>query len=292
MDARSAFLHEPMLPQHFFVNAPNARTRREASLHYQASVTFLEPQLPLSSSETIIHQIGHPGTASLVINRQVVLESDNKIRKSVRIGRSNLWAEKEALELIQAKTSIPVPQVYEYYKTVEFEHLVIENMPGITLEKAWPELDMDEKEKIADEIMAYVGEMRKLQSPDIKAALHDRKPLRSGLVDAGDFIRERFAKLPTNKNISAYIEARISDLPPQANVYTHCDLDWSNILVKDGKVSAIIDWELSGYFPAFWEYMVIKYWYASPYPPEEGSWFHFLATRLASLEGAQQWEGM
>jgi thiamine kinase-like enzyme len=32
-------------------------------------------------------------------------------------------------------------------------------------------------------------------------------------------------------------------------VLTHADLNMSNILVHDGKIVAIIDWELAGYYP-------------------------------------------
>jgi hypothetical protein len=143
----------------------------------------------------------------------------------VRVYLSNLRAEKDALELVRANTSIPVPQVYDYYKSAEFEHLVIERLLGITLEEAWPTLEVHEKERIADEVVAFLEEIRKLRSPYIKAALLHRKPLRSGIVDAADFNLERFKQFSSNKHISAYIQARIDSLHSQPNVFTHSDLD-------------------------------------------------------------------
>lgn len=38
-------------------------------------------------------------------------------------------------------------------------------------------------------------------------------------------------------------------------VFTHGDLAPYNIMVKDGKITAIIDWETAGWFPASWEYI-------------------------------------
>jgi thiamine kinase-like enzyme len=36
--------------------------------------------------------------------------------------------------------------------------------------------------------------------------------------------------------------------------FTHADLNLRNILVKDGRISAIVDWENAGWFPEYWEY--------------------------------------
>ena len=38
-------------------------------------------------------------------------------------------------------------------------------------------------------------------------------------------------------------------------VFTHGDLDPRNILVEDGHVSGIFDWEQSGWYPKYWEYV-------------------------------------
>ncbi|KAH7370217.1 kinase-like domain-containing protein [Rhexocercosporidium sp. MPI-PUGE-AT-0058] len=37
-------------------------------------------------------------------------------------------------------------------------------------------------------------------------------------------------------------------------VFTHADLNLRNILVKDGKLSGIVDWENAGFFSEYWEY--------------------------------------
>jgi aminoglycoside phosphotransferase len=284
-----SFYDKPIPSKLFFVNAPDARTRREATRCYLKSTTFLEPQPPLSSSEKAIRQITHPASIESIIDRRVVLQRDNKIRKSVRVHLSDLRAEKDALELVRVNTSIPVPRVYDYYKSAEFEHLVIERLPGITLEEAWPTLEVYEKERIADEVVAFLEEIRKLRSPYIKAALLHRKPLRSGIVDAADFNLERFKQFSSNKHISAYVQARIDSLHPQPNVFTHGDLDWSNILVNDKKVSGIIDWESSGYFPAYWEWVTLKR--SAETQKTDDSWFYFLSKRVGSSE-CTYWDGM
>ena len=38
--------------------------------------------------------------------------------------------------------------------------------------------------------------------------------------------------------------------------FAHADLSWENILVdaSTGKVNAILDWEMAGFWPEWWEY--------------------------------------
>jgi len=37
-------------------------------------------------------------------------------------------------------------------------------------------------------------------------------------------------------------------------VFTHCDLNPSNILIRRDQIVGIIDWEFSGWYPPYWEY--------------------------------------
>ena len=37
-------------------------------------------------------------------------------------------------------------------------------------------------------------------------------------------------------------------------VFTHADLTPRNILVHNGKLEAILDWEFAGFYPEYWEY--------------------------------------
>lgn len=130
------FWDEPIPSNQYLVNAPDARTRREAADYYLKSKVFAEPRPPVDSSEIIVHQIIRvPCLDDSIVNRQVVLQSGNKIRKSVRSDFPILSFEKEMLELVRTNTSIPVPRVYDYYKSTEFEHLILERLPGVTLQE-------------------------------------------------------------------------------------------------------------------------------------------------------------
>lgn len=54
----------------------------------------------------------------------------------------------------------------------------------------------------------------------------------------------------------AWREKMKTEYPGHAAPYvlTHGDLNTGNIMVHDGHVSGIIDWEYAGYYPDWWEY--------------------------------------
>lgn len=206
----------------------------------------------------------------------------------MRIGTSDLDSEKKHLEFLNAATTVPVPQPCKHYKSAEFEHLVMERVPGTTLETAWPTLSTAERESIADQVVAFISELRNLQSPVIQAALLNRKPFQPGLKNAIDLNRERLKASASNLRIAAYIRDKSAALDGQTNVFTHGDLDWSNIMIADKQVSGIIDWELSGYFPPYWEWIQVKR-FAGRLPNE--TWFGLLELRLGKLK-VPEWDEM
>ncbi len=50
------------------------------------------------------------------------------------------------------------------------------------------------------------------------------------------------------------LDAAHSHSPSSQTVFTHSDLAPRNILVHNGEISAILDWEQSGWWPYWWEH--------------------------------------
>jgi len=61
---------------------------------------------------------------------------------------------------------------------------------------------------------------------------------------------------PVLKDLPEKAPSRFRERMPYAEPYTftHDDLLTGNIMVKDGKLAGILDWESSGYFPVWWEF--------------------------------------
>jgi hypothetical protein len=49
-------------------------------------------------------------------------------------------------------------------------------------------------------------------------------------------------------------EANTTHTSSYKTIFTHADLNRRNIMVRDGRVVAIIDWAYSGWYPEYWEY--------------------------------------
>jgi len=65
-------------------------------------------------------------------------------------------------------------------------------------------------------------------------------------------------------------------------VFTHGDLNPWNILVHDGHVSAILDWETAGWYPEYWEFTT-AWRYTSP-----GDWWYEIVEELAEGKYLQE----
>ncbi|KAJ5238448.1 Aminoglycoside phosphotransferase [Penicillium chermesinum] len=101
-------------------------------------------------------------------------------------------------------------------------------MSGKRLDEVWDILDSSPKVSIADELHSYINQLRDLKGEYI------------GAVDRGKAILRHYAKYAFTDN---------HDI-----VFTHSDIAPRNILVEGGHVTAILDWEDAGWYPAYWEY--------------------------------------
>lgn len=72
--------------------------------------------------------------------------------------------------------------------------------------------------------------------------------------------------------------------PATPYTFTHGDLSIGNIMVQDGNVSGIIDWELSRYFPVWWEYAAT----ARIDGPEDREWKSLLRQNLLENVAAME----
>lgn len=177
-------LDSPIPEGCFFRNAPKCRTQREASNLYVQNGHWEEPHPPVDESAPVLHRIEEPFATKAITDRLVIQKDDNTVQKSVRIGGSDLAAEKRRLDLLGEKTTVPVPRVQAYFQTKEFEHLIMDKIKGVTLAEAWPDLSIKEREAIADQVVGYVQQMRTLESPIMDATQILRKPFSSGLKDS------------------------------------------------------------------------------------------------------------
>lgn len=138
---------------------------------------------------------------------------------------------------------------------------ITERIEGTSLLKAWTSLTEHQKRDIAQETAAYLAQLKDLQSNRMHGLgetgrLYWRwlfpasgRSISVGPFHSDDEIWEQIIK--SSKRLPEKICRKLRrSMPPAAPyTFTHGDLSAGNVMVKDGRLTDIIDWELSGHFP-------------------------------------------
>ncbi|KAM0806485.1 putative Aminoglycoside phosphotransferase domain-containing protein [Seiridium cardinale] len=181
----------------------------------------------------------------------------------------SLKASNNIPRLVRERTSIPVPRVLKSFKQPEPEISVIfmEYVDDDPLDQAWDTFNQDQKQHIIGQLRCYLDELRQIKGEFIGSVdgsvccdqifanrAHDYGPyeseemFRSGIIES---LRACDANPAWTEVVAGFIGA----MPKHDQVVlTRGDLVPGNILVKDGLVFGIVDWEMAGFFPLYWEY--------------------------------------
>ena len=172
------------------------------------------------------------------------------------------------IQFVQEQTSIPVPTVIESWEERKHTLILMRRIPGEPLSNVWSKLTIDEKNKIAKQTAEYLQQLRALQSDKIQCL--GGRPVFSNFlfknegsneVPRGPFASddELWAEMERglNEKIPEAARVRLRQCMPSAMPYTftHGDLTNVNIMVENGELTGIVDWETAGYFPVWWEYV-------------------------------------
>ncbi len=173
-------------------------------------------------------------------------------------------SEADNIGLLRSYTTLPVPPIRNVYEKEGYRYIVMGFLDGEKLESAWPTLSLPDRESICSELSEYLRQMRSLMPPSSHIGsvsggpAVDRRSLRA--VSGGPF--------PCEDHFNRWQLDQLRDNTPLLNremytamhrtdhgiVFSHGDLGFHNILVRDGHVTAILDWEYSGWLPEHWDF--------------------------------------
>ncbi|KAF7514530.1 hypothetical protein G7054_g15235 [Neopestalotiopsis clavispora] len=167
--------------------------------------------------------------------------------------------EAQALRFVKAHTTIPVPNVI----SSDWDRITMEYIDGSTLQEAWPTLTTEQRSDILNELSDYIAQMRRLGGlylgcfngqgvvvPSIMT--RSGGPFRT-LREFHDWLVRPPKRLQAQSIYWHNITTQLGDEYPI--VFTHGDINARNVLVRQGHVVAILDWEYAGWYPAYWEYV-------------------------------------
>ncbi|CAK4025435.1 Hypothetical predicted protein [Lecanosticta acicola] len=227
-----------------------------------------------------------PEIRPLYTGRRVVQVNTHIVAK---FGINVDLAEGTNMMFVQQNTNIPVPRVYALYSKAGINYIIMQRIPGQSLQELWPQLDAVDKESVVKLLRAYFGELRALEAPCHYGSLGE-KPLLDELFwtrepDAKingpfastsffiDAITRRYEQeiagdTRLRYKLDFYRQCLPRLLEGQSPVFTHGDLQGKNIMAQrlcpdaadaDANASSkwritILDWQTSGWYPSSWEY--------------------------------------
>ncbi|KAJ8058204.1 hypothetical protein OCU04_012401 [Sclerotinia nivalis] len=188
----------------------------------------------------------------------IELTTTTFFRLVIKSGPSIRFAEAAAMDLA-VKHGLPVPRTHGVC------WIKMDFVEGKTLEEVWADLDDQEKINFCHQLRDILIKMRTIEPP-IRGIISscDGNSIRDGRhisdfhggpfeneADFNEFILDFGARPP------AALEHAIRSRVPTGHhtVFAQCDLSPRNIMVQDGKITGLIDWEDSGFFPEYWEYV-------------------------------------
>lgn len=201
--------------------------------------------------------------------------------------------EVKTLNYLATYTDIPVPKVLRDWVDRDARYFVLaERVDGQTLEEAWPSLSEPQKIAIADQVVQVRKQLRSVTSTSIQCV--DESPCYPGLLF---FDLEPRGPFHSDQELWDALSLHLHNLPQQVlenlkkrlpkyepYVLTHCDLNLGNIMVQDGKVVSILDWEYAAYFPIWYEYVSASFGFTDM----DVEWKKLLRERLGVHDEAHE----
>ncbi|KAB8254095.1 kinase-like domain-containing protein [Aspergillus pseudonomiae] len=183
--------------------------------------------------------------------------------------RRGVWSigaqkkEVKTLDHILKYPDIPAPKLIRDWVDSDGRYFVLqERIKGKTLEQAWPTLSESQKTAIADQVVQVRKKLRSLTSESIQTVDH-------GPCEPALLFPDR-----APHGLLENLKKRLPKCEPY--VLTHCDLNLGNLIVRDGALVGILDWEFAAYYPVWYEYVSASWGWTE----DDAEWKRLLQQRM------------
>ncbi|KEY73342.1 hypothetical protein S7711_01456 [Stachybotrys chartarum IBT 7711] len=178
--------------------------------------------------------------------------------------------EVEAMQYVASHTTVPVPTVYAVH-TQKNGCIYIEMayVPGQCLDSLWSSLSTGQRDQVVADIKQHLSELRKLEPPAqsmvCSALQNPAHDYRIGARFFGPLNHDEFHSLARGhlrmEDVAPFLGEEVAKVHTTRyrTCFTHADLVPRNILIEGGRVAAIIDWGLAGWYPEYWEFTKAHY---------------------------------
>ncbi|KAF1921186.1 phosphotransferase enzyme family protein [Ampelomyces quisqualis] len=239
----------------------------------QINVLYLAPGQEIISPERL--SASNPEILATGAGTQLAKISPSML---VKYGTHASLIEAKNMLYVAERTSIPVPRLFAAYAygpldrdvddfgSVYDTYIFMEFIEGEDLGKSWAKYTSAEKHTISTELKTHITELRSLPAASYIGSVH-RGPVTDVILEWSTLCKGPFESeadfnativntfvANAKSQIGPYIRGMV-DAHKHGIVFTHGDLRPDNVIVKNGHVTAIIDWEMAGWYPDYWEFV-------------------------------------
>jgi hypothetical protein len=233
--------------------------------------------------------------------RGVVLKCTETLAAKIIRGNSD-YTEYTSIQYLSEKAGdLPFPKPHGLVKFDSVRVMFMTYFPSMTLEAAWPKLTHEDKCGIQSQLNDIFLKLRALPSDGhtlggvcgegVQDHHRDSHSSRETMTTAAQFEEFQFS-IPRHGDAS-WIKFLRTLLPPAESpaVFTHGDFRAANIMVdvdENGRysVTGVIDWETSGFYPAWFESSRVLYLSVSH---EESDWWRYIPACIAPATNPERW---
>ena len=205
----------------------------------------------------------------LVILRMLEVLGVGRSARVMRIGPYvikkglDMYVEEAYSSIHALKLGIPTSQVLSVFRRGKVTYIVTRRIRGAMLTESWKSMTLKQREAALSDVRRYVSIMRK----DTSSLGRVSSVLGSEVFDQAICERRWQSHDSVQQFVSALLEG-VDSAPEDVETglnsgkavnFTHGDLSPNNILVRQGRVVSVIDWEFSGYRPDYWEVAKMGY---------------------------------
>ncbi|KAI1839556.1 hypothetical protein JX266_014232 [Neoarthrinium moseri] len=174
--------------------------------------------------------------------------------------------EAQNIRFLQSNTTIPVPTILDESSETDESHIILmKRIHGATLKAVWVNMSTAERDHVASQTAECLAQLRQLHADRVGGL--DNQPIYSAFLfrngyglPHGPISSDDQLWYEMSKGLHGLLDETVRRLrarmpPATPYTFTHGDLSLENIIVKEGKLAGIVDWESSGYFPVWWEFV-------------------------------------
>ncbi|KAI4517889.1 kinase-like protein [Schizophyllum commune Loenen D] len=212
---------------------------------------------------------------------RVVLQGTHNIRAFyfnipwiVKVTARTTSTEAHALRYLHSTgLDIPIPKLILSCAYRGTTYTVMTRLPGRNMHAIANDMSPTAVQDIASEVATVLNKLDTLRQPPADAGKVMMSASGHDLPDPTFFFEERSGPFPSIIDLWAHcgdfngvaemeshVDASTRDIMAADPIrYVHPDLRMYNIIVRDGHLSGIIDWEDSGWFPSSWQVHTMRW---------------------------------